>query len=182
MAHDLIQGRKARRWLSAVVLSCCLWSHGAAAQDEERHLKVEAAYLYNFFNYITWPGFSSPRALEDPVICIAYNDPVESYLDYVKEKMAGERTLTVRRMQEGENIDGCNLLFMRSGLTPRMAAESLRQNVLLVSEPEDSLERGGMIELLPQEERLIIIINQTLLSKHGFQVSSRLLDLAHRIK
>ncbi|MEJ0010380.1 MAG: hypothetical protein WDN72_07685 [Alphaproteobacteria bacterium] len=30
-----------------------------ADETEDRQYKVEAVFLYNFFNYITWPGHSS---------------------------------------------------------------------------------------------------------------------------
>ena len=154
----------------------------ASHAENALHHKIEAAYLYNFFNYITWPDYENPQALQQPIICLNGDDPVRPYLNYVQNKFSAERTLSIRVIREGENLNGCHLFFIRSGITSRLMSEALRNRTLLVSEPEDSLERDAMIELIQHDERLVMVIDQTLLSENNFQVSSRLLDLAQKIK
>lgn len=161
-------------------LSCAMWCalyYSACA--EERQYKVETAFLYNFFNYITWPGYGSTQELQKPVICIDENDPIMPYLEYTRSKMAGERAFTIRSISENETPKGCHIFFMRHHISSHLLA-SLPTNTLTVLKPDDPLDRGGMIELSEDEERISIKIDQPQLEQNGFQVSSRLLDLARR--
>lgn len=152
-----------------------------AASASERQYKVEAAYLYSFFNYITWPGYNSPQELLNPVICIYGKDPIVKYLKYVANKVAGERSLTVRPITKSSEIGGCNIFFMRHRISYSMLS-SLPADTLTVFKPDDPLDRGGMIELSQDAERINIKINQAALDRNGFTASSRLLELAMRMR
>lgn len=157
-----------------MILALC---HVPAAQAQERQHKIEAAYLYSFFNYITWPNYDSPQTLVKPVICVYGTDPILPYLKYIQLKMVSERELDVRTVEDGENITGCHILFLRHRIEKQMVA-SLPGTILTVFKPDDPLDRGGMIELAEDEDRIRIKINQARLEQSGFKVSSRLLDLA----
>jgi hypothetical protein len=164
--------------LAACALLCAV---PAASRADERQYKIEAAFLYNFFNYITWPGTSSPQALEKPVICVYGDDPILNSLDYIRGKTGAERELTVRKVSDTSETEGCNILFMRHRISPRMLG-ALPNSTLTVFKPDDPLDRGGMIELSEDDERITIKINQSQLAQNGFQVSSRLLNLAQLVK
>lgn len=147
----------------------------AAAEDDERYHKVEAAFLYNFFNYITWPDYAAPQELHQPRICIYHNDPIEPYLAYVQRKISTERQLTIRAINEGDDVADCNLLFSRH----RLAQDTMPRATLIVTELADTLDRGeGMIELERSGDGIQMRIDQQTLAEKGFHVSSRLLDLA----
>ena len=150
--------------------------------EEPRYYKIEAAFLYNFFNYITWPGYTSPEALTQPVICIESNDPVGPYLAYVQHKMLGQRGLQVRKVMDNGSLAGCHLLFVRHAVSETGVRDALKNNTLIVAEPEDPLDRGAPLDLVKEEERLTLDIDQSRLTAGGFQISSRLLDLAERVR
>jgi len=171
--------RKACLLLLAATMPLCGFSSGAPAQD--RQYKIEAAFLYSFFNYITWPDYATPQALEKPAICVYNDDPLLPYLTYISGKMAAERQLTVRSVNDEESVSGCHMLFMRHRISPRMLA-AVPASTLTVFKPDDPLDRGGMVELSEDEERITIKINQSQLEQSGFHVSSRLLNLAQSIK
>ncbi|MBI1301753.1 MAG: DUF4154 domain-containing protein [Alphaproteobacteria bacterium] len=164
--------------ISAAALLCLM---PAQAYASDRQYKVEAAFLYSFFNYITWPGYSSPHALRNPVICVYGNDPILPYLEYVSEKMLNERNISVRTVSGIEAINGCHVFFVRH-LTYYPISALLSKNIISVHKVSDPLDRGGLIDLSQDGERIVIRINQSLLEKHGFQVSSRLLQLAYSVK
>lgn len=155
-----------------------LCAPSAAHADDDRFHKVEAAFLYNFFNYITWPGYAAPQELRQPRICIYQDDPITPYLNYVQNKMSSERTLDIRSISENDSMNDCNLLFLRHRL-PNSTLQSIPSSTLIVTEPLDYLDRGeGMIELTRQGQGIQMSINQKILAENGFQVSSRLLALA----
>lgn len=161
-----------------VIVVMVVYGFSTSAFAEERRYKIEAAYLYSFFNYITWPGYSSAQSLEKPVICVDGNDPIVSYLDYVRAKMANERTLTIRVIEGDEKAAGCHMLFVRHRMYANLGA--IPNDTLVVFKPDDPLDRGGMIELSEDGERMVIKINQMQLDRNGFHISSRLLELAQR--
>lgn len=161
-----------------LMLAVMLWA--APADADERQYKIEAAYLYSFFNYITWPGYDSPQKLIEPTICVQQGDPILFYLDYVKQRMAGERALTIRAVAEGESAAGCHIFFVRHRISPRLYS-TVPDKTLLVLKPDDPLDRGGMIELSEDSDRISISVHQDLLEKHGFAISSRLLNLAREV-
>lgn len=168
--------RKAAIALSLVSMLCI-----QPAMAQQRQYKIEAAFLYSFFNYITWPGYESPQALFEPVICVYGKDPILPYLEYVRNRTNVTRTLSVRSVSQPEQTGGCHILFMRHTI-PDHIADTLDDSVLTVLKPDDPLDRGGMIELAEEEERILIKINQPKLEQQGFHASSRLLQLAKSIR
>ena len=181
MRHQSIK-RKYYRMLAAlligvVILLPCM----SIAEVEDRQYKIEAAFLYNFFNYITWPGFLSPQALKQPTICLHNNDPVEPYLDYVQQKRSDERQIRIKEIDEGEKATDCQIVFARDPTAAEIQA-LVSQHVLVVSEPANVKDDDGMIELIRDNEHMRIRINQPLLEKNKFQISSRLLNIAEVVK
>ena len=175
MRNILIIGKSVCYFTVLGSMILCGFSFPALA--EERQYKVEAAFLYSFFNYITWPRYSTPQELQEPVICVNVDDPIIPYLDYIRAKVGGERTLTVRTIADEEIPKGCNIFFMRHRISSRILA-SLPSTTLMVLKPDDPLDQGGMIELSQDGERIAIKINQPQLEQNGFRISSRLLELA----
>ncbi|MBN8531294.1 MAG: YfiR family protein [Alphaproteobacteria bacterium] len=172
---------RSRFRLLMLAMGACLCLLSTSVQSAERRYKVEAALLYSFFNYITWPGYDTPQALHDPVICVYGQDPILGYLDYVRLKIASERKLSVRTVLDNEGLAGCHILFLRHRLPYRLM-ESLPRETLTVFKPDDPLDRGGMIELAQDMERIAIRVNQSQLERQGFQTSSRLLELAQKVR
>lgn len=160
-----------------ISMSVCIFSFAARAED--RQYKIEAALLYSFFNYITWPGYSTPHELREPVICVYDKDPLLPYLDYIRNKRAAERTLTLRSIPDQDAAAGCHIFFIRHHISPRILA-SLPGSTLTILKPDDPLDRGGMIELSEEGEHISIKINQSQLEENGFLASSRLLALTRK--
>ena len=180
------QGRK-MLVTSLLVMLMAAWfapvcARSAEERADERQYKIESAILYNFFNYITWPGYDAPEDLLKPNLCVYGNDPILKYLDYVRQKMAYERALNIRRLTESAELKGCQMVYIRDA-TPVQAAKLLAaEGVLTVSNRPDFIEEGGMIELIESGGRIVFEINSTELSKAGFQASSRLLALARKVE
>lgn len=171
--------KKSCQTILAVLVTLLIFSNPSLA--EERQYKLEAAFLYSFFNYITWPGLLSPQDLQKPIVCVYGDDPIIPYLSYISNKMAEERTLIVKTVKYAEAIAGCNIYFIRHRLSQDME-QSIPNDTLVVFKPDDPLDSAGMIELAQDGERISIKIDQPRLEKDGFQISSRLLDLARKVR
>ena len=162
--------------LFCVALVLLTNSAHADKAEKERQYKLEAAFLYNFFNYITWPGYDAPDQLATATICVIENDPIEPYLTYVQHKMSEQRQLVIKRLPANGKADGCNLVFARS----TMPQSKLTTPMLTVS--ADSNSSTSMISMHAVNGRMALSINNSALSEQGFQTSSRLLSLAQEIR
>lgn len=173
-ARDVIATAKRRAaLLLALMTAVPLMAHAA----DERQYKLEAAFIYNFFNYVTWPGYDSPSDLKDVTICVSSRDPILPYLDYVKERMSSERTISIREWQDGRSLDGCHIWFTRNG-----RAQADDRKTLTVSNNAQFLSHGGMIAISESGGRMGVRINNNVMNKNGFQASSRLLSIAQEVK
>lgn len=167
-------------YASAIIMLLATWIWAADSHASARQYKIEAAFLYNFFNYITWPDQNSPETLEEPVICTFPGDPIIPYLAYVQEKSKDTRPLQVREMKAGD-MNGCHLLYTRHLLDAPLEKQAWKQGVLLVSS-EEELQSDVMIGLLQKDQRIIMRIHHQRMLDAGFTVSSRLLSLAETIE
>lgn len=144
--------------------------------------EVKAAYLINLFAYIEWPvPQPGPRT-----VCVLGRDPFGQLLDRTAEKNTSF-PITVKRLGEGQNAKGCDILFVAQGSLRRNAGvleEMVRQGVLTVGERDDASADGSVVVLETNErdKRVTIAVNPVVAKSVGFRISSRLLAIARLIK
>ena len=151
-----------------------------ALQKSEYALK--SVFVYNFCRFIDWPdsAFASPN--EPLIIGVIGDDPFGSLLN---EAVEGEkyhnRPIRIDHFRTPADIKRCHLLFIShvgaGRLDPILAAVA-GKNVLTVSETEDFLNRGGMITLTTEQNRVRLRINPAALRAANLTVSSKLLRVA----
>ena len=107
--------RRAWRGLASACVALLLGTaFSQPATADERAHKVEAAFLYNFFNYITWPDYQSPEQMQQATICVPTGDPILPSLEYIRSRREGEHELMIREMDNNADMEGCQLLFVRN--------------------------------------------------------------------
>jgi YfiR/HmsC-like len=154
----------------------------AARPAPPNEYALKSVFLYNFCRFIEWPesAFSSPN---DPLIIgIVGEDPFGTFL---KGAVEGEtyhgRPIQIEHYRSPREIKRCHILFIGRSETARLDAilEAVAgKSVLTVGETEDFLERGGMIALPADRNRVRLRINPTTLRQATLEVSSKLLRLA----
>lgn len=171
--------RRAKIITAAALLLIALLRSVTAAQSE---YALKAVFLYNFCRFIDWPdsAFASPN--EPLIIGIIGDDPFGSLLN---EAVEGEkyhnRPIRIDHFRTPGDINRCHLLFVShvgaGRLDPILAAVA-DKSVLTVSETEDFLNRGGMITLTTQQNRVRLRINPAAIQAANLTVSSKLLRVA----
>jgi len=79
---------------------------------------VEAAYLYNFGKFVTWPSNPQPQpqaAAQNPVlnICVLGTDPFGPTLDQiVANAKINDRPLAVLRLSKISSVSACSIVFI----------------------------------------------------------------------
>ena len=170
--------------LSILCLTVTPASRGATLVAREYDLK--AAYLVNFTKFVAWPpaGFNQPSA--PLVIGLLGEDPFGEILDRtVRSQVVNNHPLVIKRFKRGEDPGGCHLLFIsrseKEGL-PEIVRGLQGRGVLLVSEMDQFLDQGGMINLYLEADLVKFAANPEAAERAGLKISSKLLGLAKVVK
>jgi hypothetical protein len=173
-----------KRLFAALGFSCAtLLSGGAPAQQPSLTAgQVKAGFLYHFTAFVDWPE-STPA---DPIVIgLLGGDEVEAELRrIVATKRTPGRSITVRRLQPGEELSGIHILYVgaeESRRLERVVAAARAGPTLVVSDAGDGLERGATINFVTAD-RVQFEISLEAAHRGGLRVSPRLLSVAVRVK
>jgi hypothetical protein len=154
----------------------------AATTAPPNEYALKSVFLYNFCHFIEWPAsaFSSPN---DPLIIgIVGDDPFGSLL---KEAVEGEtyhgRPIQIEHYRGPKDIKHCHLLFVgrsEAGRVDAILGAVASKSAVTVGETEQFLERGGMIALTAERNRVRLSVNTSALRAGNLDVSSKLLRVA----
>lgn len=168
--------------LSALLLLC---SNICRAQESKpTESQVKAAYLYNFGKFVEWP--SDRGAVSGPFqICVLGRDPFGVVLDStVNGESVGGKKISVERIHRVQDAAGCNILFISSSEESHLTAilgEARQMRLLTVSDIPHFAERGGVIGLVSQEDRIRFEVNRSTAEESHLLLSSELLKVAIRV-
>lgn len=176
------QRPRRRLALAGVLLVCTGFSAAQVTRPTES--EVKATYLYNFGKFVTWPP-DRVVAGNPFEICIVGTDPFGKVLDatVVGERIGG-RTIAIRRLSQMQQAGSCSILFVSSSEEARLAAildSAHRFNLLTVSDLKHFAERGGVIGLVVQQDRVRFEVNRTAAERCHLQLSSELLKVAVKV-
>jgi hypothetical protein len=154
----------------------------AGAQGSAEEYQVKAAFLFHFAQLVEWPAGALDAGDQSINLCIFDDEPRRKELqNTIEGKPVGTRVLHVRVLDQRQNIQGCNILFLSRDEGRRQAAvlKGMRDlPVLTVGETDDFLSDGGMIHFHLDGDKVRFDINAGLADSSHLKISSRLLLLA----
>jgi hypothetical protein len=175
---EFLRGMKAAALFTSVAL---LASPLAQAAGPPNEYTLKSVFLYNFCHFIEWPdaAFSSPN---DPlVIGIIGDDPFGKLLsEAVEGETYRNRPIKIEHYHSAKEVRHCQMLFIprsESGRLEQILA-AVGKGVVTVGETEDFLDRGGMITLPVDRNRVRLRIAPATLRAADLTVSSKLLRVA----
>lgn len=167
----------------ALLLIAGVWSQADAEIFDQ--YQVKAVFLYNLKNFITGPA-GKDHGREAPfTIGVLGHDTLGIHLDLA---VAGEtvdgREIRIERLASLEQLQirPCELLFISSDqmhLWPQIREIVRAHHILSVSDVEGFGRRGGIVNLLTTGRKIRIEINMEEARRNGFEISAKLLKLAH---
>lgn len=132
-----------------------------------------------FWNH-TFENVDSPLTY-----CTIGEDAFRGALDYsVKGKRVGDRELRVRHLKEREQVEGCQVLFIRTAQRVRQAEQLTNASgrpVLTVGETEHFARDGGIIGFCLEEQKVRFEINLNAAEQAQLKISAKLLSLAKTV-
>jgi hypothetical protein len=159
----------------------------AAAQGSPLTLerKVKAAFLYKFLGYTEFPAAALGEAGAPVVIGVVDADDLAAELTrIVSGRTVLSRPILVKVLRDQEAPAGVHLLFV-GGLDAQRVRSVLRAArpapMLLVTESEDGLRQGSVINFRIVDERVRFDVSLEAADKHSVKLSSRLLTVANLV-
>ena len=155
------------------------------ANNSERH-QITALFLYNFANFVEWPERAFVSKKSPLRMCLFGDVPFSSMMDAFDGALIGERELGILMTNEMSEIEsGCHILFVgndQRAHLPNFFKQIQYSYVLSVSDKENFLHEGGIINIVNTSKQLQFDINLTMASANKLTISSDLLSLARKIK
>jgi len=168
----------------ALVISLALFAAGLSAQTAKpTEYEVEAEYLSNFGRFVEWPATPAGESFH---VCVLGQDPFGAMLDAaLKGQSIGDAPMAAKRVATPEEAAGCRILFISASKSAQLQAiltALAPMNLLTVSDVSDFTKRGGMIQFLPEGDRVRFEINLSAAQKAGLTLSSELLRVATTVR
>ena len=158
----------------------------ALAQTGVTERGVKAAFVYKFLSYVEWPA-SAIAQPDAPIVVgvIGADDLAAELAEVVRGRTVGARPVEVRRLRAGEPPIGLNALFIGAGEKSRiapLARAALPRNVLVITESDDALDHGSVINLILVDGRVRFDVSLDAAERAGLKLSSRMLAVAHLVR
>jgi uncharacterized protein DUF4154 len=178
---------RAPRAIAAAVLVCALAGAGAARAQPSKpgEYQLKAAYLYNFAKFVAWPPGVPSNRPDGFAICVLGSDPFGPFLDALTASGAvNGKPVVTRRVATIEDAATCAILFIGASESERMkeVLPAVGRGVLTVSDIPEFARRGGMIQFVPEGQRIRFEVNQTVAERAGLTLSSELLKVAVAVR
>lgn len=150
---------------------------GAGLADEVTEYDLKAAYLLNFADYVEWP--SPPKPV---TICVYGNNPFKAAsIDTLIKAKAGQIDAVFKSPRQPEQLANCNILYLAQSEQEsfgKIIAQLHNAPVLTVTDIQDGLPQGAMVNLLTESNRLRFEVNIDTALASKLKISSKLLKLA----
>jgi len=167
--------------LSLILLLCSdSFAFPGPEPNRPTQYDVEAAYLFNFGRFVSWPITEPPSG--QFLICILGDDPFGLTLDKTVsgENLHGKRVAD-KRISHPQDAVGCSILYISSSESSRLSKilPLLKDApVLTVSDMPDFAQQGGMIQFIVRDGRVRFVVNMGPTQTDGLALSSELLKVA----
>lgn len=174
--HGKITRRVAGNLRYLLVSMAFFFCQGEAVAQTSSYGALQAAYLFNFAKYITWPQES-----EEFIIGIyGESEILDELQSILGEKKAGGRVIVIRVITSVDQVDGCRIVYLPGSNTKNLSVlkEAIGHKSILVVTEEDLIRRGASISFVVEDDRLRFKLKTKSLSDAGLKASNGLLKLA----
>lgn len=172
--------RKAKLGFCLSLLLTLVSSQAQEAQPSEYQLK--AAFLFHFAKFVEWPPTAFETGTSPMVIGVLGQNPFGADLEQtIRNKTINNHGFVIKEFRSAAEATNCHVLFISSSESERLSeiVEQLHgTSVLTVSETARFIEAGGMINFVPEGNKIRFQINNEAAKRAKLKISSKLLSLA----
>jgi len=179
-------GRPLRACALSILVAAGIAGPCAAQSDAQTaEYRVKAAFLYKFGGYVEWPQgvFAKP---DSPIAIgvIGADALAEELVQIVAGRNVNGRPVRVRKLRPGDPITGLHVLFAgraHGGRLAEILVAARGQALLTVTESEEGLELGSMINFVVVEDKVRFDIAPPPSESGNLRISARLLGVARKV-
>lgn len=166
--------------LLAAWLVCLISLPAAGAEEAFDAFDAKTAILSKLPEFVEWP--SAAEAPDSTFhLCLLVEGDVSRALAYYAGRTVKGLPVDVKRLSPDADDAGCQLLYVSSAYEEALI-DGLEQlsgrGILAVGESETFLSRGGVLSLIVEAERVVVVANVGAAARHGFTLDSSLLAMA----
>jgi len=179
--------KRSRPWLLFITAVVCAMNtaRATAQSPAAAEANIKAVFLFNFTKYVTWPaqgiGQRSPTGIR---VCVTTNDTFYTLLkSAVQDEDIDGKPLEAVALEDLDNAPTCQILYVgnASSVDGKAWLNAVRgRQVLTVA--DGPLNDETVITFIRDENRIRFDINRAAASRHGLNVSSKLLRLARQVR
>jgi hypothetical protein len=166
-------------WLGLWAVGAMAAAAQAAPAVEEADLK--AAYIFNFIQFIDWPGGES-AAGQDMTVCVSPFSPLKRPLTALEGRQTTKGGAVRVKLLEMTDVRPCRVIVLYSSDVMQVLrlVRTLPpgHGILTISDELTFVDPEIVIALSQQEGRIVFGISSEAAARAGLAVSSRLLRLA----
>jgi hypothetical protein len=171
-------------WLAAMMAAvpCRAQPPNEAARFSD--YAVKAAYLYKFASYVDWPEDLLDAASPLRIGVLGAQDLAEELALITSGRTVDGRSITVTRLRSSDTVDDLHILFVgrdESGRLERLLAPARIRPILTVTDSDDALTAGSIINFIVSDERVRFEISLFEAEQRGLRIDSRLLAVAQGV-
>ncbi len=145
-----------------------------------------AAVVYKITKFVSWPESALGKSSAKLIICLGETDPLLPAMRSMDGRTTQGHTIEVRLVTASATAEaGCHVLFMSATEAQRMDAAlqaAAGTPVLTVGDADGFVDRGGIIGLHVEKNRIGFIVNLAASERAGIGISAQLLQLATIVK
>jgi hypothetical protein len=165
-----------------LALLLTLWTSQLFAVTEHQ---LRVAYLYNITKFIQWPQ-KSFKSEESPInICIIGKNFSKEDIETLRDKIVSGRKLNIYYYKNSKDIDMCHIAYISSSKkdTFKKSLKDIEgKNIITISDINMFANKGGMIELRRENDKIKLYVNLQALSNENLFLSSKILELSNIVK
>lgn len=172
----LIFPGKLGRLAPAIFLFCAAWLSPGYAAEPIKEYDVKAVFLYNFAKFVEWPD----AVVGQVRLCLLGVSPFGKAFDALRGQPVKDRRFDVTAIDSPSAVSGCNMVFVpysQEKNLDKVLSRARGNGVLVISDSEGFAQRGAMINLYVEDEKVRFEINLHAIESSGLKVSSKLLTL-----
>ena len=171
----------------AIAAICAAVLAAVAAADQRTPTAeddIKAAFLFNFTQFVEWPGAALGGA-EPFRICVVADPAFAAAVDRtVRGESVGGHPIARTTLAWPDAARGCQILFVgrqEGERLDRWMAAVKGAPVLVVGESRAAFERGAHINFVVEDNRVKFDVNKDGATRAGLTISSKLLRVARNV-
>lgn len=150
--------------------------------------QVKTAYIFNFLQFIEWPGGAAELPSVKVAVVGVVPDNFKENLNKLKEKNIKTRPIEVvyfadsnSALSSSDSISLIYIMQLSESDEVTILKKFSEKPVLTIGDGETFIKNGGMIMFTDKDQRVLFDINLAQAEKNNFRIPSRLQRIANQI-